>query len=319
MKEILVIKLGYSETLDRKLSLTTSLGDVLRTTFILNYFKEDRVTWLVDGKAVPLLNDNKYIDQILVYNPNIEDVLRKKSFDIIINFEKNPEICMFAKSLRADKFIGFGFNGLSSNVEDYFAHLVGTERLVEMNKNIHVRRNNEHSWQKILADALDKKWNGEEYVLGYKPTSDVMYDIGFNWTTSNKWANKIWPHAYWVRLRDLVEPEYSVSWQSGLADLYEYMEWINSCRIIVTSDTLGLHLGLALRKRVVALFGPTSWKEICFYNCGVFLVPDVDYDCIPCLEPICRQEKPCMEFIYPEKVKEKIDHEFKKCYATQTI
>jgi len=37
MKRILIIKLGYSETLDSMLSLTTSLGDVLRTTVILHF------------------------------------------------------------------------------------------------------------------------------------------------------------------------------------------------------------------------------------------------------------------------------------------
>ena len=53
--KVLIIKLGYSETMDREISITSSLGDVLRTTVILNYLKSDEVTWVVDEKAFPLL------------------------------------------------------------------------------------------------------------------------------------------------------------------------------------------------------------------------------------------------------------------------
>lgn len=67
MKKVLIIKLGYSETLDRSLSSTTSLRDVLRSTVILHFFKDSRVSWLVDKKASLLLENNKYIHRILAY------------------------------------------------------------------------------------------------------------------------------------------------------------------------------------------------------------------------------------------------------------
>jgi heptosyltransferase-2 len=44
------------------------------------------------------------------------------------------------------------------------------------------------------------------------------------------------------------------------------MEWIASCRILVSSDSLGLHIALALGIPVVGLFGPTSAKEVHFYG-----------------------------------------------------
>ncbi|HCJ65939.1 MAG TPA: glycosyl transferase, partial [Elusimicrobia bacterium] len=67
MAKVLIIKLGYSETLDKEISVTSSLGDVLRTTIILNYFKNDVVTWLVDEKAYPLLEGNPYVKRILIF------------------------------------------------------------------------------------------------------------------------------------------------------------------------------------------------------------------------------------------------------------
>ena len=48
-----------------------------------------------------------------------------------------------------------------------------------------------------------------------------------------------------------------------LDDLHGYMDWINTCRVLITNDSLGLYLGIALGKKVIALFGPTpsdTWK-----------------------------------------------------------
>lgn len=47
------------------------------------------------------------------------------------------------------------------------------------------------------------------------------------------------------------------------------MKWISSCDYIVTHDSLGLHLALAMKKPFIALFGPTSSHEIDLYNLGV--------------------------------------------------
>ena len=304
--------MGYSETLDRALSLTTSLGDVLRTTFILHYFKNDDVSWLVDGRAAPLLEGNPYIKNILIYSSNTLEPIKREAFDLVINLEKIPEACLFSDSLKAKRKVGFGLNGTSGKIDNYLDYLTGHKKLLEINKDIDKKRENQDCWQKILSEILEKEWRGQEYILGYRPKSDIKYDIGFNWTTSNKWSNKAWPDSHWKKLEDLVKEKYSISWQKGLANIFEYIDWINSCKLIVTADTLGLHICLALKKRVIAMFGPTSHREIYFYNCGKYLLSDAPYDCMPCLNPTCSQKKQCMAYIYPEKVKECIDYEFKK-------
>lgn len=309
MKKILIIKLGYSETLDSMLSLTTSLGDVLRTTFILHFFKDCHVSWLVDKKAYPLLKDNKYIDRIRVYNSKNIGQLKKERFDIIINLEKLPEVCILADSLISNKYFGFRFNGHNKAALGCSGF---SKRLIKLTQDLNTRRTSKDSWQKIMAEALGERWDKQTYILGYKPNSRIKYDIGFNWTVGSKWTNKAWPRAYWDRLENLIKGRYSISWQQGLDSIHKYIDWINSCRLIVTADSLGLHLGLALKKRVVALFGPTSSSEIYFYNRGSFLLPEAPYQCIPCLKPHCDKKRQCMEFIAPERVKERIEYELKR-------
>lgn len=317
MKKILIIKLGYTETLDNALSLTTSLGDVLRTTFILHFFKDYHVSWLVDKKAAVLLENNVHVDKIFIYDFNaIKGQFKKERFDVVVNFEKLPEICKLAESLGVKKYFGFRLDNSDNSIVHYSKK---GKKLVELSQSVSRRRENRDCWQKMLAQALEKDWNGEHYILGYKPKSEICYDIGFNWATSNKWTNKEWPKNYWEELQNLLGNKYSISWQRGLNSLHEYIDWINSCRLIVTSDSLGLHLCLALDKRVIALFGPTPHREIYFYNCGSYLLPESPYNCSPCLKPVCAKKKKCIEFIYPQRVKERIEHEFGKYIFAKAV
>ena len=305
MKRILVIKLGYSETLDSMLSLTTSLGDVLRTTVILNFFRKDRVDWLVDAQASPLLAGNKFISTVWSYNPAVLDALRAIPYDTVINFEKMPEICRFAASLSAKHFFGFLYNGSGYEVRGA-GKGNASSRLIKMSNDLVMKRRNRDCWQKILCAAIGKKWEGQGYILGYQPKSSGQWDVGFNWATSSKWMNKSWPMSSWKKLERMLAGHYSVSWQRGLNSLYEYIDWINSCRMIVTSDSLGLHLCLALNKDVIALFGPTSAREVHMYSCGTALLSDAPYDCMPCCKPVCSKKKQCMEYIAPERVYEHV-------------
>ena len=300
MKKVLIIKLGHSETLDSGVDSrgapVVSLGDVLRTTVILHYFKDDAVSWLADEKAIPLLENNPYIRRIFSYNNDGREQLKKERYDLVVNLEKSPELRVLSGAIHTDSRLGFEVNPLSWS------------RIALIRQ---ARRQNKDCWQKVLLGALGQEWRGEPYILGYQPKTKIKYDIGFNWTTSSKWSNKAWPKDYWGKLEALLKGRYSLSWQKGLRGLYRYMDWINSCRLIVTADTLGLHLALALKKRVVALFGPTPHREIHFYGLGSFLTPKAPYACLPCLKPRCDKKRQCMEYISPQAVANKIEEEIK--------
>ena len=298
MSKILIIKLGYSETLDKEISTTTSLGDVIRTSVILNFFKGERITWLVDEKAYPLVAQNPRIERILIYNLESVLQLQKERFDTLINLEKVPGICALADSINAWRRFGFRFDEYEGTAQSYD----GAEKVLALSLDENEKRNNKKYWQEALAEMIGKKWHNEEYILGYKPKTKITHDIGFNWAIGNKWQNKNWPKEHWKELEGLLKESYTIDWQKGLDDLYQYINWINSCRILVTNDSLGMHLAIALKKKLVALFGPSSHKEVYLYNRGIILIPESSYTCIPCLKRECSQKTNCMEFIKPRKV-----------------
>jgi len=82
----------------------------------------------------------------------------------------------------------------------------------------------------------------------------------------------------------------------------KYMDWINSSKIIVSGDTLGLHLGIVLKKITLGLFGPTPSKETYFYGRGKAILPESIPDCLPCSEEVCKKGLHCMEDISVERV-----------------
>lgn len=107
MKKILIIKLGHCETLDKRHSTIASLGDVLRTTFLLRYFKKAEVCWMVDEKALPLLKRNDHIAKIFTYDQRSRRKLEKEKYHAVLNFEKSPDICRLSDSLNSKYHFGF--------------------------------------------------------------------------------------------------------------------------------------------------------------------------------------------------------------------
>jgi len=293
MAKVLIIKLGYSETIDPGIGKVTSLGDVLRTTVILYPFSGDHVTWLVDEQAYPLLEGNPHINRILFYDLTSVLQLQRERFDTVINLEKVPGICALADSISAWRRYGFRFDEQLGEAQAYD----GCEKVVSLCKDGDLKRTYRGSWQESLLQIVGAKWEGQEYLLGYKPKTQVQYDIGLNWAVGSKWPNKAWPTERWDELKALLTGSYSYSMQQGMENLYAYMDWINSCRLLVTNDSLGLHIALALQKKVVVLYGPTNPNETHFYGRGEVLYPERISPCIPCLEPVCSQEDRCMESI----------------------
>ena len=54
--------------------------------------------------------------------------------------------------------------------------------------------------------------------------------------------------------------------------LMEFASLISLCNILVTSDSLALHIGVALKKKIVSFYYPTSASEVMLYGRGIKII-----------------------------------------------
>lgn len=305
LKRVLIIKPGYSETLDPDSSGMVSLGDVLRTTVILHLFPPDQyhVTWVADQKGLPLLKGNPYIQRLLAINPFTPHLLLSEWFDIVINFEKELGICAVADRIPSWRRYGFRLDPTRHAAVAYD----NADEALSFVNDPEAKRGKSKSWSEVLFEMLGHRYRGENCVLGYQPRATMTHDVGLNHLIGAKFPLKRWPEVQWQTLHDRLLSRYSVSWQQGTNDIEDYIEWIASCRLLVTNDSLGLHIALALGRPVVALFGPTISTEVAGSNL-VKLTPPVDWACIPCLEDKCTRDVACMTLISVDAVENAVDH-----------
>lgn len=321
--KILLIKLGYSETLDPEMGKVTSLGDVLRTTPLLPALVERhpgaKIAWLVDEAAAPLLAGNPLLERVLVADAFTPFQLMREKFDIVINLEKHPGVCALADMTDAWARYGFRFDAATGT---YLAYEKGQAFLDYIREKARDKGEEQSApdgaasngfgpneplwthacWQQNLIEMLGLPWREQPYVLGPRPAVTPVNDVGLNHLVGSKWPTKRMPEARWAEAATALEGlGLRVSWQQGAGDLKQYMDWLASCRVVLTQDSLGLHLALALGRRVVALFGSSDPWEVHFYGRGVMLRHE---ECphMPCGQPVCRFERHCMDALPLERI-----------------
>lgn len=94
---------------------------------------------------------------------------------------------------------------------------------------------------------------------------------------------------------------------TGRTSLGEMIEWVRLTRLMITNDTGPMHIAAALRKPVVAVFGPTNPDSTGPYGQRRNVLQSESPNCIPCLKSECAYRDPlaCMRAIMPGMVMEK--------------
>ncbi|MGO9482653.1 MAG: glycosyltransferase family 9 protein [Candidatus Kryptoniota bacterium] len=75
----------------------------------------------------------------------------------------------------------------------------------------------------------------------------------------------------------------------------------NAADIVITGDSYGMHLAIALKKYVLAWFGVSCWTEIDLYDRGAKFIQE-DIFCSPCWKKTCPYHLECIEKIDLDKI-----------------
>jgi heptosyltransferase II len=251
-RQILVIKLG-------------ALGDVIRTTPLLRVL-EGEITWVTSAAALPFLRHAPQITELLVADdPGFR---LERNYDLVINLEDDLPSAQLASAAAKERVVGpylrgdtIAYGGLS--VEWFDMSLSSRYGRAKADQ---LKLRNRKTYQDLIFSALGKKYCGEDPVLRLPlrktPTPGL---VGIEAR-----AGGVWPTKQWRRYGEIAERleklGHGVKFFQQRASVVDYADDINECDFVVCGDTLAMHLGLALGKRVVALFTCTSPWEIYGYG-----------------------------------------------------
>jgi heptosyltransferase-2 len=74
-----------------------------------------------------------------------------------------------------------------------------------------------------------------------------------------------------------------------------FVSLVDLCTVLLSGDTMAMHVAIALEKGAVVVFGPTCEQEIALYGLGEKLVAGTP--CGPCYKRVCDQGDVCLDAV----------------------
>lgn len=254
----LIIKLG-------------ALGDVVRTTPLLRALDSD-IYWVTRQKCIQLLpRDSNFLKSIIELK-QAKKLLRDTAFDLVLCLDDDFEAAQLATAVNKNKVIGSfldtdGKITYTDSASEWFD--IGLISRLGKAKADELKKNNTRTYQEIIFNILGIQFSGEEYVL---PVDNISFRkniekavIGIEARADDRWPTKKW-NKYGEVAALLCRDGFEVRFFKQRKTIKEYIQDINECDLVITGDTLALHIALALKIKVVAVFTCTSPTEIYGYG-----------------------------------------------------
>jgi lipopolysaccharide heptosyltransferase III len=320
-----------------------AMGDVLRSTALLPPLAEVHpraaITWITRKESVALLQRNPYVAEVIELGPEALVHLQTRTFDRVINLDASKTSSALAAAARSNRKDGFVLDerGYVQPTNE------AARRWLEAGVFDDIKRQGSATYQDRMADILGLSGREHHYVLelsadevarGRKHLESIGLDfdrpvIGLNTGAGGRWPLKQWREEGYVDLvaridrhepaqflllggpaeqerNDRLKRASSVRLLDPGCDntVRHFAALLSHCDVAVTGDTLAMHLALALGKRTVVLFGPTSAAEIDLYGLGEKVVPKME--CLSCYKNSCDFVPNCMDLISTDMVEEAV-------------
>ncbi|MDD5173848.1 MAG: lipopolysaccharide heptosyltransferase II [Candidatus Omnitrophica bacterium] len=316
------------------------IGDVIFSTpfikAVRDAYPDGYIACLIHPRCKEILSGSPRIDEIIVYDEKGEhrgivgklmliSYLRKMRFDIAFILHRSFTRALLTFLAGAKERVGYptknrGFLLTRAvNLPEEDIHKVEYFLNIARGSGIKVREN---SYEFFVPDA--DRDSVKRLLEKYGVTdSDRLVVL----CPGGNWGPKRWPKENFAKLADMLAAglsakivlsgakkdvalveEVSGMMKSaaviscGLTTLKELGALLERADLVVANDSGPMHLAVAMRSNVIALFGPTSPKLTGPYGKGNYRVIWKTKDCaVPCYDAACTDNR-CMALITPEEV-----------------
>ena len=296
------------------------------------------VTWLVGEGARPLLDGHPRIDRLLTPGYETSALLEVEKFDLLLSLDKDPYSTSLAMKVEATERRGFGRDRFGALIpihpQSRYAYDLGLLDDLKFHKNQKTYQEiifemcglpwggEEYDLPGFDRDAQDESWKRTTlHAAGVRPKGPV---VGLNTGAGGAFANKAWTVSGYADLakrlaargctvallggssesaknqRIAALAEGAATDTGGHRSLVEFAHLVGACDVVVTGDTLGMHLAIAAQVPVVVLFGSTCPQEIELYGRGEKIVTPIS--CHPCYLKTCDISPSCQDLILVDVV-----------------
>jgi len=275
----------------------------------------------------------------------------REEFDLIVNFAEDLETVKFASFLNAKERIGFflkdGKIVPTPTAKEWFDMSLHGEKP----QNDILKKQNKKTHRQMMAQIIGVDYKKYEPIINLRESQkrlskdflrrynlDMTKDliIGINTGSAGRWRKQL-PVNKTVTLIDRLVKRFNAKiilfggpneiernkeivkkTKSYIVDtgcyntLSEFMAFVNCCNMFISSDSLGFHIALALKRKTICLIGPTSHTEI-DNEFGENVI--ADSKCICCYKKDCKS----MEKISLDKILSSVNRLITKKKVTLLI
>jgi len=298
-------------------------------------YPESTVSWITRRASLPLLEGNPFLHRVYPWTDEQRMVLQQMEFDLVLNADKSVEACAFVNTLRTREVRGFRLNTggqiIPANPEAAYSFRLGLDDDLKFRRNTRTGQDIlAEAWklpytraEYVLALSPEEKtycrekkreWGLEE--------ADLV--VGFNTGCSDLFPNKkmtVEQHLELIR-RLSRRPGIRLLLLGGREDtgrnariaemaaaegikvvntpttegLRRGICYENLADVVITGDTLGMHIAIGLGKYVLAWFGLSCHAEIDVYDRGKKFYQE-KLECSPCWKRECPYDLECISGI----------------------
>lgn len=315
---------------------------------IVKAWPEMRITWITRYESVPLLENNPYIAEVIPYSADALVHLSSRTFDRVINLDAGKISAGIAAIAKAKEKIGYilhenGYVVGTNAAADEWQRMGIFDDLKRANQRTYQEIMCSilglpcEGMKYVLELSEAEKEAGRSHLL--KLGIDLNKSIiGIHTGGGGRWLLKQWDEESFVSLilelvhevghdtqillfggplerklnKRIMERVNDSVFDAGCDnEVRHFAALINCCSVVLSGDSLAMHVALAMERHAVVLFGPTSSTEIELFGLGEKVVPDLG--CLSCYKRVCNFTPNCMDSISVDIVKQAILRQLTPC------